>query len=86
MRGDEIAQFWEKKRAANQHILDMIEAGAFKAGDGSVIDAETLAEVQKWAAHRVEECAARIAERLRMAGTVARGDVVITSGRVYDWC
>jgi len=63
MRGDTRAQCWEKQRAENQQILDMIDAGAFKAGDGSVIDPETLAEVRQCAAHRVEECVARIAAR-----------------------
>ena len=63
MRLDEVAQFWEQKRAENQQILDLIDAGTFQMGDRSLLDAATLAEVRQWAAHRVAEWAARIAER-----------------------
>ena len=63
MQVDDVAQFWEKKRAENQQILDLIDAGTFQMGDRSLIDAATLAEVRQWAAHRVAECAARIAEQ-----------------------
>jgi hypothetical protein len=63
MQVDEVAQFWGKKRAENQQILDLIDAGTFQMGDRSLIDAATLAEVRQWAAHRVAECAARIAEQ-----------------------
>ena len=63
MQVDEVAQFWEQKRAENQQILDLIDAGTFQIGDGSLIDAATLAAVRQWAAHRVAECAARLAAR-----------------------
>jgi hypothetical protein len=63
MQVDEVAQFWEQKRAENQQILDLIDAGTFQLGDGSLIDAATLAAVRQWAAHRVAECAARLAAR-----------------------
>jgi hypothetical protein len=63
MKADETRVFWEKKLAENQRILAMLDTGQFKAGDGSVIDPQTLAEVRTWALHRVAECAARIAER-----------------------
>ena len=63
MQVDEVAQFWEQKRAENQQILDLIDAGTFQLGDGSLLDAATLAAVRQWAAHRVAECAARLAER-----------------------
>ena len=41
---DEHVLFWEKKLVENRHILAMLDAGQFKAGDGGVIDAQTLAE------------------------------------------
>jgi hypothetical protein len=63
MRTDEIAQFWEKKLAENQRILDLIDAGTFTTGAGQVLDAATLADVRQWAARRVAACAARLAER-----------------------
>jgi hypothetical protein len=60
---DERREFWEKKLTENQHILDMIDSGHFTAGDGSVMDAETIAEMRAWAMRRVAECVARIDER-----------------------
>jgi hypothetical protein len=56
--------FWEKKLVENQQILEMLNAGQFKAGDGGDMDERTLAEVRKWATRRVAECEARIAEEL----------------------
>ena len=63
IRADETRVFWEKKLAENQRILAMLDAGQFKAGDGSVIDKQTLAEVHMWALRRAAECEARISER-----------------------
>jgi len=63
---DAKREFWEKKLAENQHILDMIDSGPCIAGDGSVIDAETIAEMRTWAVRRVAECAARIDERANL--------------------
>jgi hypothetical protein len=63
IREDETRRFWEKKLAENQRILAMLDSGQFKAGNGSVIDTQTLAEVRTWALHRVAECEARIAAR-----------------------
>src|SRR6266446_10782881 len=63
MRTDETRGFWEEKLTENQRILAMLDSGQFKAGDGSVIDAQMLAEVRTCALRRVAECAARIAER-----------------------
>jgi len=63
MPTDEIAHFWAQKRAENRQILALIDAGVFTVGDRRVLDAETLAEVRQWAAQRVAECEARIAER-----------------------
>jgi hypothetical protein len=63
MRTDPVAQFWEKKRAENQHILDLIDAGTCTMSDGQALDAETLADVRQRTAQRVAECAARIAAR-----------------------
>jgi len=60
---DAHALFWEKKRAENQQVLDMIDSGQFKASDGSVLDETTLVEVRQWAMRRIMECEARIAER-----------------------
>jgi hypothetical protein len=65
MRPDAIAQFWAQKLAENQQILAMIDGDTFTGGDRRVLDAETLAEVRQWAAQRVAECEARIAERQR---------------------
>ena len=53
---DEKVLFWAKKLVENQQILAMLDAGQFKAGDGGVIDAQTLAEVRKWAKRRIAEC------------------------------
>jgi len=64
MSADETRVFWEKKLAENQRILAMLDSGQFKAGDGSVIDEQTLALVRTWALRRVTECEARIAERI----------------------
>ena len=63
MRADETRGFWEEKLTENQRILAMLDSGQFKAGDGSVIDAQMLAEVRTCALRRVAECAARIAAR-----------------------
>ena len=63
MRTDAVAQFWEKKRAENQHILELMDAGTFTRSDGQALDAETLADVRQWTTQRVAECAARIAAR-----------------------
>jgi hypothetical protein len=65
---DAQALFWEKKLAENQHLLDLIDAGQCMAGDGGVIDAETIAEMRTWAARRVAECAARIDARATLGG------------------
>jgi len=64
MKADETCVFWEKKLAENQRILAMLDSGQFKAGDGSVIDEQTLGEVRTWALRRVAECEARISERI----------------------
>ncbi len=50
---DEHVLFWEKKLVENRQILAMLDSGQFRAGDGGVIDAQTLAEVRKWAKRRV---------------------------------
>ena len=67
---DERHAFWEKKLAENQRILDMIDAGHFQAGDGSILDAETMAETRAWAVRRVAECATRIDERASLGDTL----------------
>jgi hypothetical protein len=67
---DETLLFWEKKLAENQHILALLDSGQFKDGEGNVLDEQTLAEVRRWAARRVAECEARIAERANMGGEV----------------
>ena len=67
---DEHVLFWEKKLVENRQILAMLDAGQFKAGDGGVIDEQTLAEVRKWAKRRVAECEARIAERANLGGDI----------------
>jgi len=67
---DEKLLFWEKKLVENQHILEMLDSGKFKAGDGDVIDEKTLAEVRKWAVRRVAECEARISERANIGGDI----------------
>jgi hypothetical protein len=54
--------FWQKKLAENQRILELIDAGQFQGSDGQLHDEETTAEVRTWAARRVEEYVARIAE------------------------
>ena len=68
MRADEHLLFWEKKLVENRQILEMLDSGQFKAGDGDVIDEQTLAEVRKWAMHRVAECEARISARVNIGG------------------
>jgi len=50
----------------------MGDTGQFKAGDGQVLDEQTLAEVRQWAARRVAECEARIAERVNNGGEIVR--------------
>jgi hypothetical protein len=60
----ERVRFWEEKLSENQHILDMLNAGQFRARDGGVLDETTLAEVRTWATRRVAECEARVAEEL----------------------
>jgi hypothetical protein len=60
---DETRVFWEKKLAENQRILAMLDSGQFKAGDESMIDEQTLAEVRLWARRRAAECEARISKR-----------------------
>jgi len=67
---DEKVLFWAKKLVENQHILAMLNAGQFKAGEGAVLDEKTLAEVRKWAVRRVAECEARIAERANLGGDI----------------
>jgi hypothetical protein len=62
-QADAIAQFWAQKLAENRHILDLIEAGTFTVGGRPVLDAETLGEIQQWAAQRVAACEARLAAR-----------------------
>jgi hypothetical protein len=54
--------FWQKKLADNQQILDLIDAGRFQTSNGNVPDEQATAEVREWAARRVVECEARIAE------------------------
>ena len=70
MRADEHVLFWEKKLVENRHILAMLDAGQFKAGDGGVLDAQTLAEVRKWAKRRIAECEARISARVNIGGEI----------------
>ncbi len=70
MRADEHVLFWEKKLVENRQIVEMLDAGQFKAGDGGVIDERTLAEVRKWAMRRVAECEARIAARVNSGGEI----------------
>ena len=55
--------FWQKKWAANQQILDLLDAGQFQTSQGEVLDAQTAAEVREWAARRVAECVMRLAEQ-----------------------
>src|SRR5207245_6034214 len=66
MLADEHVLFWEKKRVENRQLLAMLDAGQFKAGEGGVLDAQTLAEVRQWAKRRVVECEARIAARVNI--------------------
>ena len=54
--------FWQKKLAENQQILDLLDAGQFQTSNGAVPDEQATAEVRAWAARRVAECEARIAE------------------------
>lgn len=54
--------FWQKKLAENQQILDLLDAGQFQTSNGDVPDEQATAEVRAWAARRVAECEARIAE------------------------
>jgi hypothetical protein len=67
---DERLLFWEKKLVENRQILEMVDTGQFTAGDGQVLDEQTLAEVRQWAARRVAECEARIAERVTSGGEI----------------
>ena len=48
----------------------MLDSGQFKAGDGGVIDEQTLAEVRKWAKRRVAECEARISARVNIGAEI----------------
>jgi len=70
MRADEHVLFWEKKLVENRQIVEMLDAGQFKAGDGGVIDGQTRVEVRKWAMRRVAECEARIAARVNSGGEI----------------
>jgi len=70
MMADEHVLFWEKKLVENRQIVEMLDAGQFKAGDGGVIDERTLAEVRKWAMRRVAECEARISARVNSGGEI----------------
>jgi len=54
--------FWQKKLAENQQILNLIDAGQFQTSQGDVPDEQATAEIWAWAARRVAECEARIAE------------------------
>jgi hypothetical protein len=58
----ERVRFWQKKLAENQQILDLIDVGRFQASNGDVPDEQATAEIRAWAARRVAECEARIAE------------------------
>jgi hypothetical protein len=58
----ERVRFWQKKLAENQQILDLLDAGQFQTSNGDVPDEQATAEVRAWAARRVAECEARLAE------------------------
>ncbi len=70
MMADEHVLFWEKKLVENRQILETLDSGQFKAGEGGVRDAQTLAEVRKWAKRRVAECEARISARVNIGAEI----------------